>query len=47
MDLYQTTDDIVAMVELPGMRREDIEISLHDGMLTIGGERERGEKGRR
>ena len=45
MDLYQTTDDIVALVELPGMRKEDIEISLHDGMLTIAGERkeERGE----
>jgi HSP20 family protein len=39
MDLYQTTDDIVALVELPGMRKEDIEISLHDGMLTISGER--------
>jgi HSP20 family protein len=39
MDLYQTNDDIVAVVELPGMRKEDIEISLHDGMLTIGGER--------
>jgi HSP20 family protein len=39
MDLYQTADDIVAMVELPGMRKEDIEISLHDGMLTISGER--------
>ena len=39
MDLYQTADDLVAMVELPGMRKEDIEISLHDGMLTIGGER--------
>jgi HSP20 family protein len=39
MDLYQNADDIVAMVELPGMRKEDIEISLHDGMLTISGER--------
>ena len=39
LDLYQTTDDIVAVVELPGMRKEDIEISLHDGVLTIGGER--------
>jgi HSP20 family protein len=39
MDLYQTSDDIVAIVELPGMRKEDIEISLHDGMLTISGER--------
>ena len=29
----------MAVVELPGMRKEDIEISLHDGMLTISGER--------
>ncbi|MDQ2919350.1 MAG: Hsp20/alpha crystallin family protein, partial [Verrucomicrobiota bacterium] len=39
LDLYQTTDDIVAVVELPGMRKEEIEISLHDGTLTISGER--------
>ena len=39
LDLYQTTDDVVAVIELPGMRKEDIEISLHDGVLTIGGER--------
>lgn len=41
LDLYQSTDNIVALVELPGMRREDIEISLHDGTLTISGERKR------
>ena len=39
LDLYQTNDNVVALVELPGMRKEDIEISLHDGMLTIAGER--------
>ena|SRR5438105_5214567 len=39
LDLYQNDDNIVAVVELPGMRKEDIEISLHDGMLTIAGER--------
>src|ERR1700716_4107847 len=39
LDLYQTTDDIVAVVELPGMRKEEIEISLNDGTLTISGER--------
>ncbi len=31
----------MAVVELPGMRREDFEISLHDGTLTISGERKR------
>ena len=25
LDLYQTNDDVVAMVELPGLRKEDIE----------------------
>ena len=39
LDVYQTADDVVALVELPGMRKEDIELSLHDGVLTISGER--------
>src|SRR5213082_860377 len=39
LDLYQNNDNIVAVVELPGMRKEDIEISLQDGMLIISGER--------
>ncbi len=40
LDLYQNNDNVVALVELPGMRKEDIDISLHDGMLTIAGERQ-------
>lgn len=51
LDLYQTNDNVVAVLELAGMRKEDIEISLHDGMLTISGERKRsssnGEKAER
>src|SRR5919204_6998290 len=39
LDLYQSNDNMIAVVELPGMRKEDIEISLHDGTLTISGER--------
>ncbi len=39
LDLYQTNDNVVAVVEIPGMKKEDIDISLHDGMLTIAGER--------
>lgn len=39
MDVYQNNDNIVAMIELPGMKKEEIEISLHDGVLTIAGER--------
>ena len=52
LDLYQTNDDVVAMVELPGMRKEDIDLSMQDGILTISGERKEegvaeGEKGAR
>ena len=39
LDLYQNNDNVIAVVELPGMRKEDIEISLHEGTLTINGER--------
>ena len=39
LDLYQNNDNVIAVVELPGMRKEDIEISLHDGTLTVAGER--------
>lgn len=39
LDLYQTADEIVAVVELPGMKKEEIDLSLHDGALIIGGER--------
>ena len=39
LDLYQNNDNIVAVVELPGMKKDDIEISLQDGTLIISGER--------
>jgi HSP20 family protein len=42
LDLYESGDHFVAIVELPGMRKEDIDISLHDGALTISGERKGG-----
>ena len=39
LDLYQDANNVVAVVELPGMQKEEIGISLHDGTLTIAGER--------
>lgn len=45
LDLYQSNDNVIAVVELPGMRKEDIDISLHDNTLTISGERKRESKG--
>jgi HSP20 family protein len=51
LDLYESGDHLIAVVELSGMRKEDIEISLHDGTLTVSGERKgestNGEKARR
>jgi HSP20 family protein len=41
LDLYESADHFVAVVELPGMRKEAIDISLRDGTLTISGERKR------
>jgi HSP20 family protein len=39
LDIYQNSENVVARIELPGMKKEEIEISLHDGTLTISGER--------
>jgi HSP20 family protein len=41
LDLYESGDHFVAVAELPGMRKDAIDISLHDGALTISGERKR------
>ena len=41
LDLYESGDRFVAVVELSGMRKDVIDISLHDGTLTISGERKR------
>jgi HSP20 family protein len=39
MDLAEGKEDSILVAELPGAAREDVKISLHDGMLTISGER--------
>ena len=39
MDLYEDKDNFFVRAELPGMKREEIDVSLHDGSLTISGER--------
>lgn len=43
LDVYDEKDDLVVKVELPGLKKEDIELSLHEGILTISGERKREE----
>jgi HSP20 family protein len=39
LDVYEDKDNLTVKAELPGMKREEIEVSLHDGALTISGER--------
>jgi HSP20 family protein len=38
LDVYEDKDNLTVKAELPGMKREEIELSLHDGVLTISGE---------
>jgi HSP20 family protein len=39
LDVTQDKDNIFVKIELPGMKKEAIDISLHDGTLSISGER--------
>jgi HSP20 family protein len=39
IDLYEERDHLILKAELPGMKKEDIDISLHGDVLTLSGER--------
>ena len=39
LDVLQEDGDIVVRAELPGMKQEDVDITFHNGVLTISGER--------
>lgn len=39
MDVFRTGEGLTVRVELPGMRPDDVDVSVNDGMLTISGER--------
>jgi HSP20 family protein len=39
MDVFEDRDCLTVRVEVAGMKKEDINISLHDATLTISGER--------
>jgi HSP20 family protein len=39
LDVYEEKDSFIVKAELPGMRKEDIEVSFHDGTLSLSGER--------
>jgi HSP20 family protein len=39
LDVYEDKENFIVKAELPGMKREDIDVSLHGGALSISGER--------
>jgi HSP20 family protein len=39
LDLFDMEERLVAKVELPGLSKEEIDISYQEGVLTVGGER--------
>src|SRR5436190_17632561 len=39
LDVFEDKDNLVVKAELPGMRKDEIEISLHDNVLSLSGER--------
>jgi HSP20 family protein len=43
VDLFEHQDEFVVRLELPGMKKEDIEVSLNQGVLSISGERKSAE----
>ena len=40
LDVYEEKDRFVVKAELPGMKKEEIEVSFQDGSLSIAGERQ-------
>lgn len=39
VDIYESKDDVIVRADIPGMKKEDIEISIQDDILVLKGER--------
>ncbi len=39
IDLYEDQESLVLTAELPGLKKEDIEINVHENTVTVSGER--------
>jgi HSP20 family protein len=39
VEVSETDDDVRVVAELPGLDAKDVEVTLHDGMLTLKGEK--------
>jgi HSP20 family protein len=44
VDVYEEKDDLIVKAEVPGLTKEDLEVSLSESVLTIKGERKKEEE---
>jgi len=44
LDVFEDKNNVIVKAELPGMKKDEIEVSLHDGALSVSGERKSEEK---
>lgn len=44
VDMFEEGDNLVIKAELPGMKKEDINVDLKDGVITISGQKKSEEK---
>ena len=42
VDIYEEGDDVIVKAELPGMKKEDIDVTLTEHTLTLSGEKKKG-----
>jgi len=43
-DIFEEGNDVVVKADMPGVKKEDVDVSLSDDMITIRGERKKEEK---
>jgi len=41
VDIFESNGDVVLKAEIPGIKKEDIEVTLNDGSITISGEKKK------
>ncbi len=44
VDIFEEEDSVIVKAELPGMKKEEIEVNLTDNTVTISGEKKKEEK---
>lgn len=47
VDIFETEEEIIIVAELPGMKEEDLDIQVTDGVLTLKGEKKYPAEGER